>query len=90
LIAEAFTPRLRYSGSSIGYQLASIFAGGPAPLVATALFAAYRSGYAIAAYIAGCAVISLVSARLMPDHTGKSISEEYDAEHPAKWVEATP
>src|SRR5262250_1559029 len=32
LIAEAFTPRLRYSGASIGYQLASIIAGGPAPL----------------------------------------------------------
>src|SRR5262250_1642840 len=29
LIAEAFTPRLRYSGASLGYQLASIIAGGP-------------------------------------------------------------
>jgi len=29
LIAEAFTPRLRYSGSSLGYQLASVIAGGP-------------------------------------------------------------
>jgi MFS family permease len=42
LIAEAFTPRLRYSGSSLGYQLASVIAGGPAPLIATALFAHYR------------------------------------------------
>jgi MFS family permease len=42
LIAEAFTPRLRYSGASLGYQLASVIAGGPAPLIATALFAAYR------------------------------------------------
>src|SRR5215475_10218058 len=33
LIAEAFTPRLRYSGSSLGYQLASVIAGGPAPLI---------------------------------------------------------
>ena len=39
LIAESFTPRLRYSGSSLGYQLASIIAGGPAPIIATALFA---------------------------------------------------
>ena len=29
LIAESFTGRLRYSGSSLGYQLASIIAGGP-------------------------------------------------------------
>src|SRR5262245_4267165 len=79
LIAEAFTPRLRYSGSSLGYQLASIIAGGPAPLIATALFAAYHSGYAIAVYIAACAVVSLISTAMMPDYTGKDISAEYDA-----------
>jgi metabolite-proton symporter len=78
LIAEAFTPRLRYSGASLGYQLASVIAGGPAPLIATALFATYHSGYAISIYIAGCAVISLVAASLMPDYTGRDISKEYD------------
>jgi metabolite-proton symporter len=78
LIAEAFTPRLRYSGASLGYQLASVIAGGPAPLIATALFARYQSGFAISVYIAACAVVSLVSAALMPDYTGKDISAEYD------------
>ena len=78
LIAESFTPRLRYSGASLGYQLASIIAGGPAPLIATALFAAYHSGYAISIYIAACAVVSLIAAGLMPDYTGKDISAEYD------------
>jgi MFS family permease len=79
LIAESFTPRLRYSGASLGYQLASIVAGGPAPLIATWLFSIYHSGYAIAVYIAACAVISLISAAMMPDYTGKDISAEYDA-----------
>jgi metabolite-proton symporter len=79
LIAESFTPRLRYSGSSLGYQLASIIAGGPAPLIATALFAHYQTGYAIAIYIAACAVISAVAAAFMPDYTGQDISAEYDA-----------
>jgi hypothetical protein len=78
LIAEAFTPRLRYSGASLGYQLASIIAGGPAPIIATALFAAYGSGYAIAVYIAVCTLITLSSAAFMPDHTGADISTEYD------------
>ena len=78
LIAECFTGRLRYSGASLGYQLASIIAGGPAPLIATALFAAYKSGYAIALFIFGCAVISLISAALLPDYTGRDISVEYD------------
>src|SRR6202167_2608601 len=79
LIAESFPPSLRYSGASLGYQLASLIAGGPAPLIATALFAAYHTGYAIAIYIAVCAVISHVSAAMMPDYTGKDISAEYDA-----------
>jgi MFS family permease len=78
LIAEAFTPRLRYSGASLGYQLASVIAGGPAPLIATALFAAYHSGYAISIYIAVCAVISIIAAWFMPDYTGRDISMEYD------------
>jgi MFS family permease len=77
LIAEGFTPRLRYSGTSIGYQLASLTAGGPAPLIATALLAAYGSGYVIAAYIALCAVVSIIATALMPDYTGADISEEH-------------
>ena len=78
LIAEAFTPRLRYSGSSLGYQLASLTAGGPAPLIATALFAAYQTGYAVAIYILACAIVSMAAAAFMPDYTGKDISFEYD------------
>ena len=76
-IAECFTPRLRYSGCSIGYHLASITSGGPAPLIATALLAWTGSGYAVAGYIAACAVISIVATLLMPDYTNRDISEEH-------------
>ena len=75
LIAESFTGRLRYSGSSLGYQLASVIAGGPAPLIATWLYGTFRTPYAIAWYIAACAVISVIAAALMADYTGKSIDE---------------
>ena len=77
LIAECFTPRLRYSGASIGDQLASITAGGPAPLIATALLAAFGSGHVIAAYIAVCAIVSIVATLFMPDHTNRDISQEH-------------
>jgi MFS family permease len=77
LIAEAFTPRLRYSGASMGYQLASIIAGGPAPLIAAALFAHYKTGYAVAFYILACAICSVVATLLLPDYTNKDVSEEY-------------
>jgi metabolite-proton symporter len=75
LIAELFPGRLRYSGASLGYQLASVIAGGPAPLIATWLFATYGSPYAIALYILACAVLSLISTALMHDYTGKPLSD---------------
>jgi metabolite-proton symporter len=77
LIAESFTGRLRYSGASLGYQLASIIAGGPAPLIAAWLFAQYRSGYSIAAYILFCATLSLISTAMLRDYTNRDISQEY-------------
>jgi MFS family permease len=77
LIAECFTPRLRYSGCSIGYQLASVTAGGPAPLIAAALLAWTGSGYAIAVYITACAVVSIIATLLMPDYTNRDISQEH-------------
>jgi len=79
LIAESFTGRLRYSGASLGYQLASVIAGGPAPLIATWLFGTYKTPYAIAIYIAACAVVSLIATATMIDYTGKDISNEYPA-----------
>ena len=82
LIAEGFTPRLRYSGASIGYQLASLTAGGPAPIIATALLAAYGSGYVIACYIALCAIVSIIATALMPDYTGRDISVEHSLSPP--------
>jgi MFS family permease len=65
LIAECFTPRLRYSGASIGFQLAAVIAGGPAPLIATALLAATGSGQVIAFYIFGCAIVSVAATALL-------------------------
>jgi MFS family permease len=76
LIAEAFTPRLRYSGASIGYQLASIIAGGPAPFVSTWLFSTYKSAVPIGVYVCVCAAISICAALLLPDQTNKDIAHE--------------
>jgi MFS family permease len=78
LIAESFTGRLRYSGASLGYQLASIIAGGPAPIIAGWLFGLYGSGYAIACYILFCAVVTVIATAMMKDYTGKDIEGEYE------------
>jgi len=74
LIAESFPGRLRYSGASLGYQLSSLIAGGPAPLIATALLNRYRSATPLTWFILACAVISLIATAMLKDHTNKDVS----------------
>jgi len=66
-IAERFPGTLRYSGASLGYQLASITAGGPAPIVALYLYRTYQTSMAVAAYVALTAVVSLICVWLLRD-----------------------
>ena len=77
MIAESFPSRLRYSGASLGYQLTAVIAGGPAPLVATWLFAEYKTPYAIAGLILFSAVVSFIAASLLTDYTGKDIEKAH-------------
>jgi MFS family permease len=76
LIAESFPGRLRYSGASLGYQLSSLIAGGPAPLIAFSLVARYRSATPIAMFILGCAIITLLATAMLKDSTNKDISDD--------------
>jgi metabolite-proton symporter len=59
--SELFGTKVRYSGASIGYQLASVVAGSVAPLIATALLSAYRSSLPISIYVAVCAAITIIA-----------------------------
>ena len=74
LIAESFPARLRYSGASLGYQLSSVIAGGPAPLIASSLVSRDHSASGIALFIFGCALISLIATALLKDRTNQDIS----------------
>jgi metabolite-proton symporter len=63
--SELFGTRVRYSGASLGYQLASVFAGGLSPVIATALLT--RSGgqaWPISLYMLGLALVTVVSVYL--------------------------
>jgi metabolite-proton symporter len=59
--SELFGTKVRYTGASVGYQLASIAAGSVAPLIATALLAAYDSSIPISLYVVACAVITVIA-----------------------------
>ena len=61
LYAEMFPADVRFSGASLGYQFASVFAGGLAPFIMTALLAATGGSWSVATYIVACAVVTFVS-----------------------------
>ena len=73
--SELFGTRVRYSGASLGYQLASVLAGGLSPLIAVALLASY--GYlAVAVYMAIMALITVVSVILASETFQGDISAD--------------
>ena len=74
--SELFGTRVRYSGASLGYQLGSVFAGGFAPLIATALLAA-RGGdpTLVAVYMAGMSVVTILSVVLASETFQVEITE---------------
>jgi metabolite-proton symporter len=76
LIAEHFGTKLRYSGASIGYQLAAPFAGGLAPIIAAALLQNYGSSISISIYIVILALISFVSVLGLRELSQADISGE--------------
>jgi len=79
LIAESFGTNLRYSGAGLGYQLASVIAGGPAPLIAAAILSHTGSSTWISIYIIGCCAFAAVALWLMPRRTESAPITEHDA-----------
>jgi MFS transporter, MHS family, shikimate and dehydroshikimate transport protein len=74
--SELFGTRVRYSGASIGYQLASVFGGGFAPLIAAALLAANNgSPTLVALYMVGISLITLVATIMAPETYRDEIHE---------------
>jgi MHS family shikimate/dehydroshikimate transporter-like MFS transporter len=74
-VSELFGTRVRYSGLSLGYQLASVLAGGLSPLIATSLFAKFESSWPIALYVIGMASITTISVYIASETAHRDISE---------------
>lgn len=76
-LSELFGTKVRYSGVSIGYQLASILAGGLAPIIAVALIAAFGgSGYPVAVYVALCSVLTIVAVATYSETRERDLAED--------------
>ncbi|GAB2973988.1 MFS transporter [Saccharothrix stipae] len=80
--SELFGTKVRYSGASIGYQLASIGAGAVAPLIATALLAAYDSSFPIVLYVLGMCVLTVIAVVVAKETKGSSL-DRTDVEIPS-------
>ncbi|GHH63419.1 MFS transporter [Lentzea cavernae] len=73
--SELFGTRVRYSGASVGYQLASIAAGALAPLIATALLKAYGASLPISIYVVITCVITVVAIVLAKETRGADLED---------------
>jgi MFS family permease len=80
LITEQFSPRLRYTGSSLAYTLAGVIGGAPAPLVLTALLSWTGSWLVIAAYLVLTAVLTMVGLWLARDPVDEVATPEPTSE----------
>ncbi|MEV0013861.1 MFS transporter [Streptomyces tendae] len=73
--SEMFATRMRYSGASIGAQFASVAAGAPAPLIATALLSEYDSSTPIALYVIASAVLTLFAVGVARETRHRDLAE---------------
>jgi MHS family shikimate/dehydroshikimate transporter-like MFS transporter len=77
MFAELFATRTRYSGASLGYNAATVVAGGPAPFVATA-FLSWAGGepWPVALYLILFAVVTFTAVLAFPETRGVPIEDE--------------
>lgn len=80
LFTEIFDVRVRYSGISVAYQLGGMIGGAVTPIVATALFGAYRSSTPIGIYVAALALVSLLAVLGLPAR-GDAAIHDADGKH---------
>ncbi len=74
-LSELFGTRVRYTGASLGYQLAAPLSGGIAPLVATALLR--ESGgdpWPVGVYLVGMALVTVVAVLFATETRSRDLS----------------
>ena len=74
-MSELFEPEVRYTGASVGYQIASLVAGGLSPVLAVLLVeAAHGEPWLVALYMVGVSAVSLVATLLAKEtHRGSRL-----------------
>jgi hypothetical protein len=63
-ITELFGTEVRYSGASLGYQVAGVLGGTLAPSIAVALLNKYDSAVPVALYVCASLLVTIVAVAL--------------------------
>ena len=72
---ELFPTRARYTGFSLGYQMATVFTGAVAPLIGVALLNAYGSTLPVSLYAAAMTAPGLVCLGLSRETSGTALDD---------------
>ncbi len=75
-ISEMFPTRVRYTGASMGYQLAGIVGGALAPIISTWLLDTYESSLAVCAYVVGMLAITVVCVLIAPETSKADLNDD--------------
>jgi MFS family permease len=75
LVTGMFDKSVRCTAASLSYQIGSIFGGGLAPLIATALLARFSSGLGVMVYICVGCLITLLSVSLIREHPRNAVQQ---------------
>jgi hypothetical protein len=74
LLTEMFGTNVRYTGASIGYQMAAMLGGGFTPLIATGLQSLGGGSAWVSAFLAICFAITLASVLLIGETSRRDLS----------------
>ncbi|MGH3584817.1 MAG: MFS transporter [Pseudonocardia sp.] len=85
-ISELFSTKLRYSGASMGYQIAGVVGGGIAPIVSIALVKTFHTAYAVSVYVLAMVILTLIALKFAPETSRRDLTDDNpDSPDPAPW-----
>ncbi|MGO1056393.1 MFS transporter [Crossiella sp. CA198] len=82
-ISELFSTKLRYTGASLGYQLAGVLGGALAPLISLALLESTGSWVAIGVYVAAALLLTIGALIIAPETSRVDIAADPALDKPA-------
>ncbi len=82
-IAEMFPTKIRYSGASMGYQLAGIFGGALAPIISVGLLDRYDTSLVVSLYVLAVLALTTFCVVVSAETSGTELQADTVTERPS-------